>query len=544
MPYPGSQDELCWLGGIDSLYEEGVPQDVYNPGKLVVYSPHLFLQLCHLSYWMFGQGIFSARIPGLLAGLGSLILIFFIVRSLVTGSAGARSRWAALSMMLCAALPVMVQANAVIDIDTSILIPLVILLCLAVYRQLRNPNWKNCILTALVFALSLWGRITTPVILVPAFLAFGWFCSKSVKSFLRISLALIAGAALFTATWSIYCLGTETPFSGPFEYTASAFFNRVGGSGSLDSGKLILNGAHLVLWLGLVPFAFLSVIFSARLVEVVRSRALRPEDLFLACGLVIVCGYTVVGGTPFGFPKYHCPGFPLLCISAGWILSRMNWDPSQGIRRPAALVLVFLAAGAVQWLLFGDMLYVLRVNLREAQALGIRNPSEILRDCLFSAGIACGAWLVLWGLLILGSTRIRVRPALLVICLGSGFGAIALQNTAHCNTGYNYGLRCAPEVAAFLEKRLGEDETLLAPSEIVYLLKRPGVEHLPNRLWLDPAGMTSRLSDPRNRALAISIHTNTVTQLRIIHRHPAVQSVLCKEYTFRRIGSFQVWTRK
>ncbi|MCA8960167.1 MAG: glycosyltransferase family 39 protein [Planctomycetes bacterium] len=541
MEVPAAQDELCWLGAVDTWHDTGVAWDVYNPGHRIAYSPHLYLGALELSYSFFSPGLVAARVPGLLAGVATLLLAFVCARRCAAGDAARRTRFATLAVLICASTPVLVQACAIIDIDNTILVPILLALVFAVERLIERPTPRRAGLTVALMALALWGRVTTPVILVPLFVCASFF-AKDRRARWSVPLSVLGGVGLFFATWSLYCALTETPFSGPFLYTWAAFADRAAGGGSRAGiAVLVANGMHLVLWVGGVLLALLFAAIGLRAVEFARRRELERGDLFALSGAAIVLGYSVVGGTPFGFPKYHCPGFPLLAVAAVAHFSR--WDPRLGALGPARWLGVIIASAAVQSWIVGDLLYLVRVTLREARAWTTGDARSVLVALGWAIGWAFVARVVILALISV-SRRREWGTALLAIALGSGLGSVAMQNRAEGSTGYSYGTVGTAEVAERIQTATGAADRVIAPAEVLYLLPRERRDFVPNELWADAERLAAELASPTTGAFAVSIGTNTVAQLQTSATASSVQSVLSREYVQQNVGSFRLWLRR
>ena len=78
----------------------------------------------------------------------------------------------------------------------------------------------------------------------------------------------------------------------------------------------------------------------------------------------LLCGYEVVGGALFGFPKYQIPSMPLICL--GIALAWKDMWKFKPLRRDVAVHLVIL--GLLSWILLmktGDPLHAMRIDVRE-----------------------------------------------------------------------------------------------------------------------------------------------------------------------------------
>lgn len=542
---PAAQDELCELGAADTLYEEGVARDIYNDFAPVAYSPHLNLLAIRASYHALGPGIVAARLPGVVFAIATLLLIYCIVVRRGEGDAGRRRVIAGGVVALCASLPVFVQASALIHIDNALLTFLILALVHAVDRHAERPSVGRAFMVVLVFAIALWARITTPVFLAPILwvLAFG---SPERRVRWQLPGLFLTGAGLFVGTWWLYCYFTPTPFAQPFTYTWEAFVNRAGVEESrLTVSAIARNVAQLTLWVGLFAMALFALFSVRRAFDFLNRRRLEREDIYLVCGFAILLGYTVVGGTPFGFPKYHCPAFPLFAAAIGIAGCRETWERVRV--RPSVLAGAFVAAFLVQWILCGDPIQVVRFDLREAQAgLGERSPAGVTHALLVAVGTSIAAWGTIFILMLTSGFRRRVTFAALPVVIGAGVGLVTLQNLSAGGTGYSYGSAeaqtLAREIDAIIEAAPAP-ATAIAPSEILYLIRERGLEYVPNELWSDRALLRDRLADPANRVYAVGIATNTVGQVVIPFEDEAIRALLEDEYEARQVGTFHLWWR-
>ncbi|MEM7263537.1 MAG: hypothetical protein AAF488_16235, partial [Planctomycetota bacterium] len=278
-----------------------------------------------------------------------------------------------------------------------------------------------------------------------------------------------------------------------------------------------------------------------RAVEFARERRLRPSDPYLLCGLAIVGGYTVVGGTPFGFPKYHCPGLPMLAVATLAGASRFRWR--EGAVQPAAWLATLATSALIQVVLAGDLIRVVRVTLRETQALG-SDVRAVATATATAIGIAGLAWFLLTAAQWIADKRRTWGPSLLALAIGSGVGTVGLQNAADSSTGYSYGAEGTRAVARLLDRKLARGARCVAPSEVLYLMEEHEPDFVDNEVWTDADALGRRLRDPENVAYVISIQTNTVAQLRTGLESRAIEDVLAEHYVPRRVGEYRVWVRR
>jgi hypothetical protein len=533
------QDEVVHYVGLGQrLYEQGFSR----PGELIAFSPHLYGFAIALAHHLGGPGVPAARLPGVAAWiLTALVLWWWLARQARPGAV-ASAGW---MLALLVTTPLALQAAAIVDIDNTILVPAVLALCLAVSRFVAQPGRVSGLLVIVLFAAALWCRITTPTVLIPAFLLYAWWAGRQGRTPAAASPApslafvLALGGALFLLTWWGYCQATAVNFTGPFRYLVnSLIFCTVGADRGMRPGKIALTLAYVLLWAGPALAVLWALLGVERLRRLWRTRCVEPADLFLLAGATVLGGYCLVGGTIFGFPKYHCPALPLLLIA----LAGTFGMALQPVGRAGGLTaLGLLLVGAVlQVQVLGDPLLLLRLDLREAvfHGEGSRHLlwAGLVRPVLLTTALA--------GLLLAALCRRRLLTlpcALLCLGLGMNAGLVGLQQFGGYQTGYNYGdSGDARATVELLAAWLPVGAAAIVPGELVYLLNRPAVTHVPNELWTDAAGLRRELARPEVAAAASSLLTNTMVQLNALI---AVASSL-PDYQRVDVGLYVVFLRR
>lgn len=499
----GGQDEVVHYVGLGQrLYEHGFSR----PDELITFSPHLYGFAIWLAHRLGGPGVAVARLPGVVAwALTALTLWWWLARPARAGAAG----W---MLALLVTTPLAVQAAAIVDIDNTILVLAVLLLCLAVSRFVAQPRRRAGALVAVLFALSLWCRMTTPAVLLPAFLAYAWLGRRDHRIALHLAVALAVGGLLFLATWWGYCRATGVNVAGPFHYLVnSLIFCTVGEDRGIRPSKIALTLAYVLFWVGPAAVALWAWLGGERLRRLWRTRQVGAEDLFLFAGATLLGGYCLVGGTIFGFPKYHCPALPLLilalagtCGTALRPAGRAGWLSALGL---------LLGGAVLQTQVLGDPLLLLRLDLREAVYRG-EGSRQVLWEGLGQPLLLAVALAALILTVLCRRRWVTLPGALLCLGIGMNAGLVGLQQAGGYQTGYNYGdAGDARAAVALLDAWLPPGAVAIVPGELVYLLDRPAVKHVPNELWTDAAALRRELARPEVEAASSSLLTNTMVQL-------------------------------
>ncbi len=527
------QDEIVHYVGLgERLYAHGFSR----PAELITFSPHLYGFALWLAHALCGPGLWVARLPGLAAwALTAVAVGLWLYRRAAAPSALASTAWA---LALLATAPMALQAAAIVDIDNTLLVPAILALGVSAVRFTDRPGVARAAAVAACLLVALWCRITTPILVGPILAAYAWRRRGSGAA-AGMALALALGGALFLITWWAYGRLTGIDVAGPFRYLLDALvFGTVGADRGVRPGKIALTLAYLVLWLGPAFVALMAWLGVPRLWRLCRGGCPEPEDLLLVTGLAILAVYCLFGGTIFGFPKYHCPAVPLLLLAAagGGHLALGSSGRAGGL---AAVGLV-LAGALLQVAVLGDPLLLLRLDLRLAVLHG-QSARGLLWSGLVLPAILSAAVAV--GLIALGRHlgRLSLAAGLLCLALGMNAGLTGLQQSGGYQTGYNYGdAGDARAAAAVLAMHLAEDDAAIVPGELVYLLQRPAVTHVPNELWSDAEALRRELARPAVGAAAVSLLTNTMAQLTTLTQVAAEDP----DYTRVDIGHYAIFLRQ
>lgn len=538
---PIAQDELHHLIGATSLYETGTALQYGSTTLPYNYSPELYLQMLHFVFRLFGEGESVARLPGIGSAVLSILMVFGMTKSFAEGTAQARLQWASLVSLAYALTPGVIQGALILDIDNTILVPAVLLLCWSFSKCLQTPRVGWAILCGLAMTIALWGRITTPPVLGLLMGTIALASNGTVKSKATVLGALLGGTLVFLISWYGYCSLRHVSFSGPFLYAFHAF---MGKSKSLTQLQFAQNALSVLLWGGVFHLLMLVIAIKSRAHSFFAERKAPPEDIFLVCGLCILLGYLFVGGVTFGYPKYHLPAFPLLYIFAGITFSRaFGQELDLTPRKLRVAAILTLLACAIQLFTIGDWLYVFRYQLREQLAFAPVSFAADFRE----TGRNAVLWSAAYFFLFLFARRISHVPVLgllYLFALGSSLGVTLLQAGADYSTGYNYGGRGTVETAAYVRVRVPPDTVVIAPGEVSYYLNSPNPPHWSNTIWTDPVLLRKRLADSNTSGFVYSIATNTIEQIQVITGDQAIQEILRRHYDRARVGTYIIWLRK
>ena len=536
-----SQDDLNYMVAAKTLRETGTAIHYGYGERIKTYSPELYLQVLATGFRLFGVSEAVARLPGIMSGLLSIVLVFLITNSLSHGTQIERLQWASVVSLLYAVTPGLIQGALILAIDNTILIPPVLLMCWSFIKYLQQQKIQWLILTALAMMLALWGRVTTPPAIGLVMSAYALAGPWNWKTKLRAIGALLLGAVLFIVSWYSYCLVFNVPFSGPFAY---ALRSLTGKTHDIAFSQIAQNVLYLMLWVGFFTTILFLVVVSRRMRVFFSGLEGGPEDLFLLSGLSLVIGYFFIGGAIFGYPKYQAPAIPLLYIFIGIALSKTHSESHywRAQKLGIALFLALIACALQMWIV-GDWIYLIRYQVRASLAFLSPSLSEIGREMSLKAAFVCAVYGLLF-VIFHRFSSMTVVGMLFAFSIGSNVGMAVLQGSARYHTGYNYGGLGTVEVAAYVRTHVPADSVVIAPNEVTYYLKLPNSPYWPDPFWTDIDQLKKRLADQNTSGLVYSIATNTILQIQTITSNESLRAFLRKNYDHTTVGTYRVWIRK
>ncbi len=521
---PMGQDEIShYYKCIRMLYLDGYS----HPADVITFSPHLYPLLacgvCKL-FAHFNQA--TVQMTGIFCWLAVIYLLWKLAKT-------TQEQWVACG--LCVLLPMVQQAAVTVEIDQTVLPLVTLILCWRAKCFMDDSATKNGLWLAASMALALWGRLTTPLVLIPLFVGFAWWSVDSKRA-VKTAVWLVLGCIVFFVTWRLYCLATGVDWQGPFVYLARSFQETTVGERSSGASRLVQNMLYLVFW-GMNPF--LIVLLAGSVVVGYVRKLPRTELCYLAAGIWLLCGYEVVGGALFGFPKYQIPAMPLICLGIALAWKDM-WKFKLLKRRETEYLVGMAILALLAMVLLGDPLHAMRIDIRETAAIGGSIRLEFMK---LGARFA-----ICWGALLVGFVIVRRRLRLavwqlLLFCVLWTNGVFSIwQGNCAYSTGYVYGDEGETrEVAGLIEFHGWTDRPLFVPHEVLFQIGDFRlVDGLPMD-WTDLDAVAERIGNEHPPMVAVSVLTNTASEVRDILRYEKIQKNLLPNYEMKRVGRYYMW---
>jgi len=429
--------------------------------------PPAYVHLIRLLFWLLRPSVGAARLLGVVSAVATVWLIPPLVRTCFAGT-GREETHAALAVLIFGVSPLAAQNMMLIDIDNTVLSPLLMAAALLWLRSDSWPRSRRIGAMTLAIATLAWFKLPPVILLVFALLVTA-LAARRREDLAVLLLGAGLGAALFAVTFRIHEAATGFGYS-----SMSTTFQKVGTLRDIKAMLLRIpqSAGVLVMWLTLPQ----SILLLAGLVPALRQRA--PGPRFLAVYTLTVFVFYFVATPPaWGYPKYDATIVPVIAVLAAWVLERsLARAPARVTRWALALVILVFAAQAA---LIGDPLWEvyrqtfetsigqLAVRLRGSVLAFAPTTLLLLAALALSLGIAAAGG--------------RARAASVSVMLGATmFGMLGATNwvqlRADYSTRYRYTSRYADLSHACdrLRSALAPGSFIAATKEVLYYTGFPG----------------------------------------------------------------------
>jgi hypothetical protein len=323
-------DEVDFPAVAKTISQTGMPYEYRGENEskaLGLWHPPLYAYSLGAFVKVFGANENMVRAFGMCCTLLSalLCLLIYNVRIRTTGKVINPISTIFLSLFLFH--PYTIANTTLPDIDSTILPVTFLAFIYGLARKLWSsdvkgpPEWSanDTVFIAILFALNLWAKLTTPLVLIPLLLVIIYIEGFSLRrSILIASSVAILGAIFFLVTYALYCYLFSLPYDYTFRFLIHSFTKNSsgGGVGSLIKGVLINLGyiTQFVNWLGL-PFLFaFALTVSSLIFRKLRSKIDVLMLILAGVGLFVAIFYLSLTGAFGGFFKYPYPVFPILML--------------------------------------------------------------------------------------------------------------------------------------------------------------------------------------------------------------------------------------
>ncbi|MEO5950637.1 MAG: glycosyltransferase family 39 protein [Candidatus Saccharimonadales bacterium] len=446
-------DEMDFPTVSNQTSQTGVPiyyHSEQEPNHSGTYHPTLYINLLAGFIRIFGFNETVVRAFGLICVLLSAYLLILIMRLLINKA----SRFEPLLLGLFLLNPYTISNATLPDIDPTIL-PLVILLFIyaSIRYVLNNQLFKNktIIVLGLLFALALWAKLTTPLILPVFLLYLSWISSNSIRTSLLFTIKVfVLGITTFVFTYLIYCLALKLSISYTYTFLWASFTKGTSSEGPL-MGVLhnLTNFNSFVYWITIPLFIVLGV----ATISLFANKAINEKDkikkLLIATALLTTIFYIGLMSPFGGYFKYPFPLFGLLLLSIIFMYDKYLLKLKVNIWY---VIISFLAGFIIEKTLWGDSMFL------------DHSPVSAKYMILFVLIALTLYWLVIRS----ETKKVASMFLILLISFSMGFqlSISRIQATAPYPTKYLYGQLGIDDAAAYIRANTNPDEVIWSMKDV------------------------------------------------------------------------------
>lgn len=450
--------------------------------------------------------------------------------------------------------PGSIQGVASLDMADTSLLPLVFLLTAAAVRHLTlQPTFARTWILGGCMGMCMWSKITSTIALMGALgtgFAVLWLLGER-KGMGRLGVGLVAAILIGLATYlasSFFILGgwwgTES-FYFPLKAAHAAVMDRGESGGASAAVSILYSMARIVVWFS--PYVLL--VFMAAIGSCAKApfRGASDENRFFLWIAIAAAAYflahMVIGGTNWGFPRYHVAVFPILCVLAGRFLadSVSGWDSRDRVRVAGAVGTTVILVGV----LTRDPLLLLNIQLKQ-MILEQAGHGEMLSQAL-------AVFLPLYGIpLLTAFFALRPwKPGAKGKALG-GFLTIGVfttillldvqQLTAPYRTTVQYGAAGKEQLLRCVRANLSDGDHVLSTPEFIYELRDFNVPAVDWNELRSPERLHRFVLRYAPAAVIGGLTVSTLDQLAWMFGPET--KIHLGAYRFHRIGTYCVWLRE
>ena len=496
--------------------------------------PPLYPFYLVLPFRFFGASPETARIFNIFPVLAAACLVYLTAQRLSGRLPGV------IAASLYLVNPVTIQGLQSLDSSDTTLLPLCFALIAYVLSRSGDEPRRRGFVLSLLFALALWAKVTSSLALIAGsvlyLLAFRERGDKALRS--ALFYGVFGGLALFIVSWSAVSLplwGSESwaaVLVTPFRHLRPAL---------PSSGGLVLKWgldlARIAFWFS--PFLLYLSFAGIRNEFKLKAPSGAARLLAFLC-FFYFAGHIFIGGSNYGYPRYHAAISPLLHVfaglaaagAAGGLTAARGWK-----------LIVPVCLFSVLAVVYADPELLINLELKRlfffkdypGIVTRVLAPLLALAALPFAAGAAYGK---LSGNK--GAPAAAAAAALLGLC-----AALAVkQGLAGYSTAYQYGASGKDSVLELVSGKLSGGETILATPEFLYDLRSQNVAGPRWSAWRSESDIYGVIDAQEPAFIIAGWTTHTQAQLNYMLGEGKIRDLLEKKYALFKTGTYFVWENK
>lgn len=343
---PYVMDEADFAGVVGAVADTGRP--VYYRGEdlpfnVGIWHPPLYQYTAAGWQQIFGTSHTALRSYGFACVLASVLIGWLLLRRLFPRRPWLFVAWLGIFVLH----PFVVQSALLPDIDSTVLVPLSLALCLGIIEAVIYRRRLMLLIAYFGFVLGLafLAKLTTPIAFIPLVVVALAFATRSWRAtIVGTAGSLGVAVAIFVTVWGSVAKLAHVEFTYPFTFTRASTGKR---DLTVSERLYALWPSEIVIyWLTplMLILTAIGVLAALRFWRTSTGQSLILLGIYV--GLVVFT-YNAITGPPFGFPKYYAPAVGpavVLAVAPLAVLPRMRLS-SRARSGPAALFAVL--AGTV-----------------------------------------------------------------------------------------------------------------------------------------------------------------------------------------------------
>lgn len=457
-----------------------------SPVHVGTYHPTLYINSLAGFIKAFGFSETSVRLFGALCTLISAYLLILILRKLIKKNETAE----ALLLGLFLLNPYTIANTTLPDIDSTVL-PVVLLLFIYVslkyLLQKKDMSNKVVLILGALFALALWSKLTTPLIIPPFLACLAIITSHDYKKSLLFTVKVtLGGLAAFLLTYFAYCALLNLSTTYTYHFLIESFTKGTSTDGPITGAiKNLENIRHFVYWptlpvVGLLGISVLGVLFDKD-----GSEKTKIKKLLVVMAVLATIFYIALIAPFGGFFKYPFPLFGIVILSIVLFYDRYYKDSKINVLYASIATLLGFGVEKAFW---GDSMFL--------------NGKPF-------AGLLVLFLIIIASFVFLRVTTSRVAASLLVLyiffCIGFQLSVSRVQATSPYPTKYHYGQTGLDQTTAYLRSNTEPNEIIWSMKDVGYYTHNKYYESY--SYYFDPAlekDLISMLNDSKVRYYVVT----------------------------------------
>ena len=299
---------------------------------------------------------------GYLPGLLSVVISGWLIKKIILENYTNEIRTGNLLLILISyySLPVIIQGTFILDIDNTVLTPVLILLTFCGIRWHKNNNKTNLIVLGSILFFSLWIKMTTPLIWMSSFFVF-LLVRKKIKNITYKILPLFI--IVLIAFWFSYgFLYTKLILSdfGSFQFSGTKALDLILGKNTFQNSfdhltfSLASNTGAIIIWSSPILILLLLILIPKNIIKLNDLQIICLINVFF---IYIAYTFVIKIQATAGFPKYHYPMYAFLLIIVSDYLIRIeinfNWYVLSTAMMLTTLYIYFIGDHIINFYIFG-----------------------------------------------------------------------------------------------------------------------------------------------------------------------------------------------